>query len=325
MTGVPAASAGIRPASAFTVLLVAALAGAALHVAVAAARWHEERLAQAGVAAAAAAQVAARSIDADLAERTDDVIALGTVLAGDAPGHPGAASLRSLARGSAAYSWLGLADARGRVVLASGDLLMDADVSGRDWFRHGREGLWHGQLHEAVLLASLLPARADGEPWRFVDIAVPVRGTDGRLRGVLGAHLSWSWLQARLETVQPALPAGSDVLLVGRDGQPVGVRGPTGLASSPALRAAQAGGAGWSREDWPGAPAGVTGYAPNPGAGAYRGLGWVTLVRVPVEPWTPDTRLRLLREALAATGAAVALAAAAALALAARQRTARRG
>ena len=50
-----------------------------------------------------------------------------------------------------------------------------------------------GDVHEAVLLASLLAQRANGEPYRFVDIAVPVRDSAGKLLGVLGGHLNWDW------------------------------------------------------------------------------------------------------------------------------------
>src|SRR5262249_21285313 len=88
------------------------------------------------------------------------------------------------------YSWIGFADTKGDVVAATGGLLEGASVAARPWFKNGLEGPAVEDVHEAVLLAKLLDARPAGEPFRFVDIAFPVRDAGGRTIGVLCAHLS---------------------------------------------------------------------------------------------------------------------------------------
>ena len=67
------------------------------------------------------------------------------------------------------YSWLGLADTPGTVRASTGKLLMGASVAQRPWFMEGLKGSYTGDLHEALLLSKLLPARADEVgPTRFI-------------------------------------------------------------------------------------------------------------------------------------------------------------
>jgi diguanylate cyclase (GGDEF)-like protein len=69
----------------------------------------------------------------------------------------------------------------------------------RPWFKEGLQRMAVGDVHEAVLLSSLLAARTNGEPYRFVDMAMPVRDADGKLLGVLGGHLNWDWADAVIQ------------------------------------------------------------------------------------------------------------------------------
>ncbi len=46
-------------------------------------------------------------------------------------------------------------------------------------------------MHEATLLAQLLAQQENGEPYRFVDLAFPIKDSSGKLLGVLGGHLNW--------------------------------------------------------------------------------------------------------------------------------------
>ena len=82
------------------------------------------------------------------------------------------------------------------VAVTSTGALEGADVSGRDYFRAGRERPFVGDVHPAKLLQALLtPDAASGgatarEPLRLLDVAAPVRhaprGPAGRFRR--GAH-----------------------------------------------------------------------------------------------------------------------------------------
>lgn len=92
-----------------------------------------------------------------------------------------------------AYAWLGFATPDGRVQAASQGMLEGASVAARPWFIDGLAGPSSGDVHEAALLAKILGPTASGEPFRFVDVSMPVRGADGAVIGVLGAHLSWQW------------------------------------------------------------------------------------------------------------------------------------
>ncbi|WP_371420719.1 diguanylate cyclase [Tardiphaga sp.] len=91
------------------------------------------------------------------------------------------------------FAWIGFAKPDGTVVASTGGLLEGASVAQRPWFKTGLHDPIVGDVHEAALLSSLLAKRADGEPHRFIDIALPVRDHDGNLLGVLGAHLDWQW------------------------------------------------------------------------------------------------------------------------------------
>ena len=102
-------------------------------------------------------------------------------------------SLEELQRSFSEFVWIGFADVDGNVVAGTGGLLQGKSVSARPWFKQGLEKVAVGDVHEAALLSSLLTQRANNEPYRFVDIAVPVRDAAGKLLGVLGGHLDWDW------------------------------------------------------------------------------------------------------------------------------------
>jgi hypothetical protein len=70
------------------------------------------------------------------------------------------------------YSWIGVADVDGSVLAAANGLLERESVAQRPWFRRGLNGPTAIDVHEAQLLAKLLPART--EPYRFIDLAAPI-------------------------------------------------------------------------------------------------------------------------------------------------------
>ncbi len=93
------------------------------------------------------------------------------------------------------YAWIGVTDATGKVVAATGQLLEGVDASARPWFAGALQGVYLGDPREAKLLATHMPRAADNEPVRFVDVAVPLHDSSGAVRGVLSAHLHWSWVK----------------------------------------------------------------------------------------------------------------------------------
>ena len=111
-------------------------------------------------------------------------------------------SLEDFQRTFSEFAWIGFADVQGNVVAATGGLLQGKSVAARPWFKQGLERSVVGDVHEAVLLSSLLTQRANNEPYRFVDIAMPVRDASGRLLGVLGGHLNWDWASNLIRDVE---------------------------------------------------------------------------------------------------------------------------
>ena len=91
-----------------------------------------------------------------------------------------------------AFSWVGLTDVNGKVLVATNKVLEGVDISNRPVYQEGIQGHFIGDVHEAVLLAKVLP-NPSGEPLQFVDISKAVVGDNGQMIGVLAAHLSWEW------------------------------------------------------------------------------------------------------------------------------------
>ena len=101
------------------------------------------------------------------------------------------------------YSWLGVADTVGIVQSAAAGLLVGNSVAERPWFKRGKEGAYVGDLHEAKLLAKLLPQSEGQGPVRFIDFAAPVFDDNGVLRGVLAAHAHWRWAGDVIRVLEP--------------------------------------------------------------------------------------------------------------------------
>jgi len=118
------------------------------------------------------------------------------------------------------YQWIGIADNRGTVRVATGDMLVGRDVSERPWFKAGLDTVSAGDVHEAKLLAKLLPPSPSGEPLRFVDYSAPVRDLAGTRLGVLGVHASWDWAHEVSSSMLP--PESSrqriELFVLDRDG-----------------------------------------------------------------------------------------------------------
>lgn len=265
-------------------------------------------ISEAGILGGATAKVAAQAVDGDIAARTANVLILSEVATREniwGQWDVMRSRLETIQKRNPSISWIGATDATGRIVVASGKLAEGIDVGHRTWFLGGIKGLYHGDVHEAQVLARSLPPLPAGEPWRFIDIAAPVKDKDGRVVGVMALHLSWPWMRDVLEQAA-ATATGHDVWLVGPDN----VARHGGISSAPmqleSIERARAGQAGWLVETWPDGVRYVTGYAPNKGHVDFPGLGWTTLVRLPAD-LLPAGDQQLWRGALVAAAALVLL------------------
>lgn len=205
------------------------------------------------------------------------------------------AILEQVQRSYGYYAWIGLVDMQGAVVAATGGLLEGVNVGQRQWYKNALGGHFVDDVHEAVLLAKLLPRQE--EPWRFVDVAFPYHGADGKQAGVLGAHLSWEWARdVERSIIAPIAARGKvDALIVSKDGKvllgPKDVLGKT--LSQPSFQAAQGNTDGYIVEKWPDGTSYLVGYSRSKGFREYAGLGWTVLVRQDLEDaYEPVRRLR---------------------------------
>lgn len=178
------------------------------------------------------------------------------------------------------YAWIGIADALGTVRLATDGLLEGLDVGDRPWFVQGRRAIYVGGVHDAVMPAGK-PLTADpGEPLQLIDFAAPIRDGEGRLRGVLGAHVQWNRVTEVIRGMltDAATRAGIEILIADRGGAILYPRSQTGRLQLPASLPA---GDGFAVADWGqgGAWLSCRGAV---GAESRLGLGWQIVVRQPV-------------------------------------------
>ncbi|MDE2147447.1 MAG: HAMP domain-containing protein [Burkholderiales bacterium] len=212
----------------FAIVALAALAAATL-----AAREAEDRaLADTQRLLAQFATQTRQALDTALATRRDVVQAAATMIA--LTDDRDAGSLRRRLQAVQAQFpelvWLGLADARGRLLAGTAESATQtatkaadrpadepadeqpgAEVAARAWFR---AGLRRPVLEDAQA--------GPGAGPRFAEIAAPVVARAGApVQGVLGARLSWAWLDAQVAGLRQALDTRRrlDLLLVARDGR----------------------------------------------------------------------------------------------------------
>ncbi|TWI67296.1 PAS domain S-box-containing protein [Pseudoduganella lurida] len=244
------------------------------------------------------ARYAAQQLDATMYERYREVQLLAARRDFTAPGITPAERRRIIERlqeNYPLYAWIGLAGTDGKVIAATGGLLEGADVSKRPWFSGAPAGQHVHDVHDAKLLAALLP-KEEGAPARFVDVAFPVTGSDGAPRGVLAAHLNWRWAEQMRRRLDAAGGGDAQTLIVSRDGKVLA--GPPAAAgttvSSAILKAVLDGQPRYAEERWNDGHGYLIGAAATRGHEGYPGLGWVVLTRQDTEAaYAPVRRLQL--------------------------------
>ena len=194
------------------------------------------------------------------------------------------------------YEWIGMAGLDGTVLVEARGLLEGKNVAKRPWFINALKGTFVGDVHEAVLLAKLLPVQ-EGEPRRFVDVAFPWLDANGKPAGVLGTHLSWEWARDVERSIIAPVQTRNRVqaLIVSAEG--VVLLGPEGLQDNkldlPSLGQAHVKRTGYAVERWPDGRDYLVGYAATRAVGDYPGLGWHVLVRQDIEDaYRPVRELR---------------------------------
>jgi PAS domain S-box-containing protein len=184
------------------------------------------------------------------------------------------------------YAWIGFTDTQGNILVGTHDVLKGKNVSKRSWFIEGAKGPAVGDVHDAFLLAKVLPKpEHDFLPLRLLDVSAPIHDAQGKFLGVICGHLSWDWsYQVKNALLVPLKEhAKVDIVIVGRKGQVLlGTPELHKLTETLALHsvaAARAGKSGFLTEVWPDGPNYLTGYAASTGYSDFAGLGWTVLVR----------------------------------------------
>ncbi|BAQ62040.1 circadian input kinase A [Geminocystis sp. NIES-3708] len=119
------------------------------------------------------------------------------------------------------YAWIGFADREGIVEVSTKGILEQVNVSKRPWFIEGLKKGFIGDVHEAKLLANKLPPLPNGEKLRFLDVAYPVYNEKNQVIGVLGAHLSWQWIENLSNSLMQSIPKNKqiEIFIISKDGK----------------------------------------------------------------------------------------------------------
>lgn len=176
-------------------------------------------------------------------------------------------------------SWAGFATPDGMVSEASNDLLKNVDVSARPWFKRGLIGDFAGDVHDTVLLNKLLGGSAD-DRIRFIELAAQVKDPNGRIAGVLGFHINFTWAEAFL--AETAQDLGLDLYLVSQNGDVIIATDDSklGIQELQSFRAASAGVAQSNRETWPDGVEYFTVVIPDVIYGDLPSFGWRMVARI---------------------------------------------
>lgn len=227
----------------------------------------------------------ASALDSDMARRANHVFSAGRnpLLAANLDSAKFLSSfVRSLHDVDPAYTWIGILSAEGRVLASTSDLLLGADSSQRPVFTEGHRAPWIGDVHDALMLAKLIPG-PNGEMLRFVDFAAPIKDESGVLRGALAVHVGWHWAQQLRDKLLHGNgnQQHTDLLIISKEGSLLlGRAGEIG--SKPSSKLAIAGKTGSGVERWQNGMDYIVAAAQSQGFGDYKGLGWLTLARKPL-------------------------------------------
>lgn len=138
--------------------------------------------------------------------------------------------LETLKQKQSSYAWIGLVDVSGKVVAATNPVMEGVDQSSSPWFHGARNGPYLGDPHEARAFAGTTHSDLNHEPNRFVNVAVPLRGNDGKNPAVLAAYLDWGWFEKVVETVTQELETPVQVQFIITDRNGHALLGPEGVA-----------------------------------------------------------------------------------------------
>lgn len=113
------------------------------------------------------------------------------------------------------HEWIGFALPDGTVKAGTSGYLEGKNAKARPWHPGGLRGPYIGDVHDALLLAKLMP-NTNGEAIYFTDVAFPVKNQNNETLGVLCTHLMWQWTRDVIRNIQKN--HNIDIFLLSKDG-----------------------------------------------------------------------------------------------------------
>ncbi|MBU0689818.1 MAG: EAL domain-containing protein [Gammaproteobacteria bacterium] len=205
-----------------------------------------------------------------------------------------------------AYAWIGFCGPDGVGLVGTGGYLEGKNLSKRPWCTEGRKGDYIGDVHDAMLLAKLLP-NPSGETFYLVDVASPVFDHNNNLLGVLCGHIYWTWASEALDSKRTP---GQDIFLLSNDGMVLS--GPeaawadfNGMAPDTMRHVRSGKQQGYHIERFSNGHTYLVGHATSAGYRDYKGFGWTALVREDIT--TAFAPARAMQQHILMVGALVGL------------------
>ncbi len=182
------------------------------------------------------------------------------------------------------HEWIGYALPDGTVEVGTNGYLEGKNVKARPWLPNGLNGPYIGDVHDALLLAKLLPNNS-GEAIYFSDVAFPVINKDGKTLGVLCTHLTWQWTRDVIRSIQKE--HGVEIFLLSKDGMILVGPGNTERANISDISSNVAQSFNTDEEsfkilNWNDNVKYLTASSVSKGFEEYEGFSWKVIVREPV-------------------------------------------
>lgn len=182
------------------------------------------------------------------------------------------------------HEWIGYALPDGTVEVGTNGYLEGKNVKARPWHPNGLNGPYIGDVHDALLLAKLLPNNS-GEAIYFSDVAFPVINKDGKTLGVLCTHLTWQWTRDVIRSIQKE--HGVEIFLLSKDGMILVGPGNTERANISDISSNVAQSFNTNEEsfkilNWNDNVKYLTASSVSKGFEEYEGFSWKVIVREPV-------------------------------------------
>ncbi len=183
------------------------------------------------------------------------------------------------------HEWIGYALPDGTVDVGTNGYLEGKNVKARPWLPEGLKGPYIGDVHDALLLAKLLPNNS-GEAIYFTDVAFPVKNNDGKVLGVLCTHLMWQWTRNVIRSIEKEHDV--DIFLLSKDGMVL--VGPNNSErkylsdiSNNVFNAFSNNKDGYKIINWKMNKNYLTAHIMSDGFEEYKGFGWKVIVRQSIE------------------------------------------